>query len=73
MQNVTFGMGAPAAGKTYFIDTHYSDKDVDILDVYDYQQRAYKEAEWIQSRKKAEQQRKALVKSLLQDEEETSV
>lgn len=45
MQNVTFVMGAVAAGKTYFIDTHYSDKDVDILNVYDYQQRAYKEAE----------------------------
>lgn len=37
-------MGAAATGKTYFINTHYSDKDVDILNVYDYQQRAYEEA-----------------------------
>lgn len=27
--------------KTYFIDKHYRDKDVDILNVYDYQQRVY--------------------------------
>lgn len=38
-----FVIGATAAGKTYFIDTHYRDKDVDILNVYDYQQRAYDE------------------------------
>ena len=44
MQKVIFVMGATATGKTYFIDTHYSDKDVDILNVYDYQQRAYDEA-----------------------------
>lgn len=43
MQKVIFVMGAIAAGKTYFINTHYSDKDVDILNVYDYQQRAYDE------------------------------
>lgn len=43
-------MGATATGKTYFINTHYADRDVDILNVYDYQQRAYDEAgfgEWI--------------------------
>lgn len=44
MQNLTFVIGANATGKTYFINTHYTDKDVDILDVYDYQQRAYEEA-----------------------------
>ncbi len=44
MQKVIFVMGATATGKTYFINTHYSDKDVDILNVYDYQQRAYDEA-----------------------------
>lgn len=44
MQIVTFVIGAPASGKTYFINTNYSDKDVDILNVYDYQQRAYDEA-----------------------------
>lgn len=43
MQKVIFVMGATAAGKTYFINTHYSDKDVDVLNVYDYQQRAYDE------------------------------
>lgn len=37
-------MGATAVGKTHFINTHYSDLDVDILNVYDYQLRAYDEA-----------------------------
>lgn len=41
MQKVIFVMGATAAGKTHFINTHYSDLDVDILNVYDYQLRAY--------------------------------
>lgn len=44
MQTVVFVIGANATGKTYFIDTHYMDKDVDIFNVYDYQQRAYDEA-----------------------------
>lgn len=44
MQKVIFVMGATATGKTHFIGTHYADKDVDILNVYDYQQRAYDEA-----------------------------
>lgn len=43
MQNLIFVIGATATGKTYFIDTHYKDKDVDILNVYDYQQHAYEE------------------------------
>ena len=44
MQTVAFVIGATASGKTHFINTNYSNKDVDILDVYDYQQRAYDEA-----------------------------
>jgi hypothetical protein len=44
VRTVTFVIGATASGKTYFINTNYSDKDVDILNVYDYQQRAYEEA-----------------------------
>lgn len=44
MQKLVFVIGATAAGKTYFIDQNYKDKDVDILNVYDYQQRAYDEA-----------------------------
>lgn len=50
MQKLIFVIGATATGKTYFIDQNYRDKDVDILNVYDYQQRAYDEAgfgEWI--------------------------
>lgn len=43
MQSLTFVIGCTAAGKTYFIDTHYAGRDVDILNVYDYQQRAYDE------------------------------
>lgn len=44
MQKLIFVIGSIATGKTYFIDSHYRDKDVDIFDVYDYQQRAYDEA-----------------------------
>lgn len=44
MQKVVFVIGAAASGKTYFIHKNYADQDVDILDVYDYQQRAYEEA-----------------------------
>ena len=44
MQKLVFVIGATAVGKTYFIDQNYRDKDVDILNVYDYQQRAYDEA-----------------------------
>ena len=43
MRKLTFVIGATATGKTYFINQNYRDKDVDILDVYDYQQRAYEE------------------------------
>lgn len=44
MATVTFVMGATASGKTYFINNSFADKDVDIHNVYDYQQRAYDEA-----------------------------
>lgn len=44
MQTITFVIGATASGKTYFIDKNYRGKDVDILNVYDYQQRVYEEA-----------------------------
>ncbi|MCM1181457.1 MAG: ATP-binding protein [Clostridium sp.] len=44
MQNLIFVIGATAAGKTYFINEHYRGKDMDILNVYDYQQKAYDEA-----------------------------
>jgi len=42
---VTFVIGATAAGKTTFINNHFSDSgNTVILNVYDYQQSAYKEA-----------------------------
>lgn len=45
MQTVTFVIGATATGKTYFINhMNVSAKDVDSLNIYDYQQRAYDEA-----------------------------
>ena len=44
MQKVIFVIGATATGKSYFIEQNYSDQDVDILNVYDYQQKAYDEA-----------------------------
>lgn len=44
MQKVIFVIGATATGKSYFIEQNYGDKDVDILNVYDYQQKAYNEA-----------------------------
>ena len=43
MQRPIFVIGATATGKNYFIDQNYKDKDVDILNVYDYQQRVYNE------------------------------
>ncbi len=41
---LTFVMGATASGKSHFIRQHYTDKDVELLDIYDYQTRAYDEA-----------------------------
>lgn len=44
-RTVTFVIGATASGKTTFIQNHFSDdRDTVILNVYDYQQTAYKEA-----------------------------
>lgn len=44
-RTVTFVIGATASGKTTFIKNHFSnDRDTVILNVYDYQQAAYKEA-----------------------------
>lgn len=44
MQSLTFVIGAVATGKSFFINSCYANQDVEILDVYDYQQRAYDEA-----------------------------
>ena len=44
MPKVSFVIGATASGKTHFITHFFADKDVDVLDVYDYQQEAYEEA-----------------------------
>ncbi|HHU17132.1 MAG TPA: ATP-binding protein [Clostridiales bacterium] len=44
MTKLIFVIGATATGKTYFIEQNFTGKDVDILNVYDYQQRAYNEA-----------------------------
>lgn len=42
---VTFVIGAPATGKSTFITNHFSDSgNTVILNIYDYQQSAYKEA-----------------------------
>ncbi|MCH5267534.1 MAG: ATP-binding protein [Lachnospiraceae bacterium] len=43
MNKLIFVIGATAAGKTYFIDQNYKGKDLDVLNVYDYQQRVYDE------------------------------
>lgn len=44
MQKLIFVIGAPAAGKSYFIEQNFKDKNIDILNVFDYQQQAYDEA-----------------------------
>lgn len=43
-RTVTFVIGANATGKTTFIKNSFSDSNAVILNVYDYQQAAYKEA-----------------------------
>lgn len=44
-RTVTFVIGATASGKTTFIKNHFSDnRNTVILNIYDYQQAAYKEA-----------------------------
>lgn len=44
MLKTIFVIGANATGKSHFIKEHFSDKDVECLNVYDYQERVYKEA-----------------------------
>ena len=44
MQKLTFVIGATATGKTYFIENHFSEEKLAILNIYDYQQKAYEEA-----------------------------
>lgn len=44
MPKVSFVIGATASGKTHFIEHFFADKDVDVLNIFDYQQKAYKEA-----------------------------
>ena len=44
VRKVTFVIGTAASGKTYFINQNYVGKDVDILDVFDYQKREYDKA-----------------------------
>lgn len=43
MATVTFVIGANASGKTTFIQNHFLDKNVVILNIYDYQQQAYED------------------------------
>ena len=44
MSKVSFVIGAMASGKTHFIKQFFADKDVDVLNIFDYQQNAYKES-----------------------------
>lgn len=44
MQKLIFVIGATAAGKTYFINHHFTNGKTAILNIYDYQQKAYDEA-----------------------------
>ena len=43
MNRVSFVMGATASGKTHFIKEFFKDKDVTILNAYDYQIKVYDE------------------------------
>ena len=44
MQKLIFVIGATATGKSHFIKTQFSEKNIAIIDIYDYQQMAYDEA-----------------------------
>lgn len=44
MPKLTLVIGANATGKTFFIEQNYAGGGAEILDIYDYQQRAYEEA-----------------------------
>ena len=43
MNRVSFVMGATASGKTHFIKEYFNNKDVTILNAYDYQIQVYDE------------------------------
>lgn len=43
MATLTFVIGATATGKTFFIQQNFNQRDVKILNVYDYQQKVYDE------------------------------
>ena len=44
MQKLSFVIGATATGKTHFIEHHFTDEKPVVLNIYDYQQKAYEEA-----------------------------
>lgn len=44
MPKLTFVIGTAATGKSFFIQQKYAGQGIEILDVYDYQQRVYDEA-----------------------------
>lgn len=44
MQKVIFVIGANATGKTYFINRQFAGQDVEVLNIYDFQRKAYDEA-----------------------------
>lgn len=44
MKLLSFVIGSAASGKTYFIDHHFTNSDAAVLNVYDYQQKAYDDA-----------------------------
>lgn len=44
MPKLAFVIGAPAVGKSFFIQREYADKGIEVFDIYDYQQRAFDEA-----------------------------
>lgn len=44
MPKLSFVIGAAASGKTYYIDHNFAGRDVEILNIYDYQQKAYEES-----------------------------
>lgn len=44
MQKLVFVIGATATGKTYFIKHHFANEKISVLNIYDYQQKAYDEA-----------------------------
>lgn len=41
---VSFVIGANATGKTYFINRHFEGQDAEVLNIYDFQRKAYDEA-----------------------------